>query len=99
MAIDTDALSAQVDRVVELINEAITIITNPQTDNNSQSVVDALTIRLQGAADALSGAETPAPAPAPEPAPAPVADPAPVDTSGAPASDAAPVDAPADPTA
>ena len=73
MANDFTALSAAIDRAVMLINEAVTILQNPQTNNNDQSVIDALTIRLTGAADALAGAEAPVeptPAPAPEEAPA-----------------------------
>jgi len=67
MAEDFTGLNAAVDKVVELINEAITILQNPQTDNNNQSVIDAITLRLNSAADALGAAE-PAPAPAPAPA-------------------------------
>jgi len=89
MAENFDALSAQVDRAVSLINEAISIIGNPQTSNDNQAVIDALTLRLQGAADALSGAETPA---TPAPAAAPEVAPATTETT---ATDAAVSDTPA----
>lgn len=78
MAEDFTKLSAQVDRAVSLINEAITILQNPATSNDNQAVIDALTLRLQGAADALGAAE-----PAATPAPAA----APVDTTTAPTAD------------
>lgn len=83
MAEDFTGLSAAVERAVSLINEAVTILKNPATDNNNQSVIDALTLRLTGAADALAGAE---PAAAPAPAAAPVEAPA--------TTDAAPSDTP-----
>lgn len=88
MAEDFSALSAAVDRAVSLITEAVEILNNSQTDNNNQSVIDALTLRLQGAADALAGAEAPAPTPAAEPVVEPVAEAAPADE--------APSDAPAE---
>lgn len=86
MAEDFTGLNAAVDKVVGLINEAITILQNPQTDNNNQSVIDAITLRLNSAADALGAAE---PAPAPVPAPA-TTDAAPADTSTSAASTDAP---------
>jgi hypothetical protein len=73
MANDFSGLNAAVEKVAELIAEAVTILTNPATDNNDQAVIDAITVRLNGAAAALAGAETPAAAPAPveaDPAPA-----------------------------
>lgn len=73
MANDFTGLSAQIDRAVELINEAVSIITAPASDNNDQSVIDALTLRLQGAADALQGVEPAVAEPAPAAAPEPVA--------------------------
>lgn len=108
MAENFDNLSAMVDRCVSLITDAITIITNPATDNNNQDVIDALTLRLQGAADALAAVEpVVAPAPVKEEPAAPVSDPAPEetpvedapvsDTSDAPAASAdASTDAPAE---
>lgn len=100
MAEDFSKLSGQVDRAVGLIQEAITIIQNQQVDNNNQSTIDALTVRLQGAADSLSGAVPAAPAPAPAPATTSV-DPtvsAPVDATAAPSTDTT-VSAPTDATA
>jgi cobalamin-dependent methionine synthase I len=81
MAEDFTGLSAAVERAVSLINEAVTILKNPATDNNNQSVIDALTLRLTGAADALAGAEPAAPAPVAAPVEAPATtDAAPSDT-------------------
>lgn len=91
MAEDFSNLSAAVERAVSLINEAVTILKNPATDNNNQSVIDALTLRLTGAADALAGAE---PAAAPAPAAAPVEAPATTDTATS--TDSTPDQAPSD---
>lgn len=85
MAEDFSALSGQIDRAVGLINDAVTILKNPTTDNNNQDVINALTIRLQGAADALAAVENPVVVSTPAPAPEPVADPAPATTDTPPA--------------
>lgn len=68
MADNFDALTAAVNRVNDLVQEALTILQNPATNNNDQSVIDALTVRLTSIGDALSAAvpapTTPATAPA-----------------------------------
>lgn len=69
MSNDFTALSAAIDNVTAEIAAAVAILSNPAVDNNDQSVIDALTAKLTGAASTLGGALPAAPAPVETPAP------------------------------
>lgn len=53
MAMNFEKLTAAVDRISSEVTEVVDIIKNPRVDNNDQAVIDDITSRLEGAADAL----------------------------------------------
>lgn len=53
MAMNFERLTAAVDRISQEVSEVAERIRDPKVDNNSQSVIDDLAGRLEGAADAL----------------------------------------------